>query len=78
MNLSKKNWVLVEVSFNSSGVLNGPRGTQIGDSEAYVVDKFRDMLQVASKSGNRGLYNTGSAIGKIWMQVRVRSLRKWT
>ena len=68
MNLSKKNWVLVEVSFNSSGVLNGPRGTQIGDSEAYVVDKFRDMLQVASKSGNRGLYNTGSAIGKIWMQ----------
>ena len=68
MNLSKKNWVLVEVSFHSPGVLTGPRGTQIGDSEGYVTDKFRDMQQVASKSGNRGLYNTGSAIGKIWVQ----------
>ena len=68
VNLSKKTWVVVEISFRSSGTLTGPRGTQIGDSEAYVVDKFRDMLQVASRSGNRGLYSTGTATGKIWVQ----------
>ena len=69
MNLSKKTWVLAEVSFHSSGVLAGPRGTSIGDSEAYVVDKFKDMLQVESASGNRGLYSldNGSS-GKIWVQ----------
>ena len=26
------------------------------------------MLQVESKSGNRGLYSTGSSTGKIWVQ----------
>jgi len=69
MTLSKKNWVLTEVSFSTSGKLNGPRGTQIGDTEEYVVDKFRDMQQVESKSGNRGLYalDNGSS-GKIWLQ----------
>jgi tetratricopeptide (TPR) repeat protein len=68
MNLSKKNWVLVEVSLNASGVMEGPRGTQIGDTEAFVIGKFRDMLQVESNSGNRGLYSTGSETGKIWLQ----------
>ena len=68
MTLSKKNWVLVEVSFHSSGVLSGPRGTQIGDSEAAVVGKFRDMQQVESKSGNRGLYAVTNGTGKIWLQ----------
>ena len=69
MNLSKKSWVLTEVSINSAGALTGPRGTQIGDTESFVVDKFRDMLQVQSKSGNRGLYalDNGST-GKIWVQ----------
>ena len=69
MTLSKKNWVLTEVSFKSAGKLSGPRGTQIGDTEEYVVDKFRDMMQVESKSGNRGLYamDNGST-GKIWLQ----------
>ena len=68
VNLSKKNWVLAEVSFHSGSVLNGPRGTQIGDTEAYVTDKFRDMQQVESKSGNRGLYATDNGTGKIWVQ----------
>ena len=68
MNLSKKNWVLVEVSFHSGNVLSGPRGTQIGDTEAFVTDKFRDMQQVESKSGNRGLYATDNGNGKIWVQ----------
>ena len=68
MNLSKKNWVLVEVAFRSDGVMSAPRGTQIGDTEAFVVDKFRDMQQVESKSGNRGLYSTTNGLGKIWAQ----------
>ena len=69
MTLSKKNWVLTEVSFKSTGKLSGPRGTQIGDTEEYVVDKFRDMMQVESKSGNRGLYATDNgSTGKIWLQ----------
>ncbi len=68
MTLSKKTWVLVEVHYHSAGVFSGLRGTQIGDTEAYVVDKFRDMQQVESKSGNRGLYSTGNGTGKIWVQ----------
>ena len=68
MNLSKKSWVLVEVSISSSGVLTGPRNTSIGDTEEYVVDKFKDMLQVESKSGNRGLYAVNGSTGKIWVQ----------
>ena len=67
MNLSGKNWVLVELSF-SSGVMTGPRETKIGDSEDYVVGQFRDMGQVESKSGNRGLYSTEKGSGKIWVQ----------
>ena len=70
MNLSKKNWVLTEISFHAAaGKLAGPRETQIGDTEAFVVDKYRDMQQVASKSGNRGLYATDNgSSGKIWLQ----------
>ena len=69
MNLSKKNWVLTEISIDQAGTFTGPRGTQIGDTESFVVDKFRDMQQVESKSGNRGLYalDNGST-GKIWVQ----------
>lgn len=68
MNLNKRTWVLVEVSYHNKGAFQAPRGTQIGDTEAYVVDKFRDMLQVESRSGNRGLYSTGGSTGKIWVQ----------
>lgn len=68
MTLNKKTWVLVEVNYHSGGVFSGLRGTQIGDTEAYVVDKFRDMQQVESKSGNRGLYSVTNGTGKIWVQ----------
>lgn len=68
MNLSKKTWVLVEVSFHTTGTLAGPRKTQVGDQEKYVVDQYKDMLQVESKSGNRGLYSTDKGTGKIWVQ----------
>ena len=69
VNLSKKSWVLVEVSFNASGPMKGPRETKAGDTEEYVVGQFRDMQQVESKSGNRGLYTTDNgSSGKIWLQ----------
>ena len=69
MNLSKKSWVLAEVSFHTAGTLTGPRETQIGDTESFVVDKFRDMQQIESPSGNRGLYATDNgSSGKIWVQ----------
>ena len=69
VNLSKKNWVLVEVSFNASAPMKGPRETKAGDTEEYVVGQFRDMQQVESKSGNRGLYATDNgSSGKIWLQ----------
>ena len=69
MNLVKRSWVLVEVYFQEAGALTGPRGTQIGDTADFVVDKFRDMQQVKSKSGNRGLYATDKGeTGKIWAQ----------
>ena len=68
MNLSKKSWLLVEISIHSDGYFSGPRKTGIGDTESYVVGLFRDMQQVKSKSGNRGLYYTESGSGKIWVQ----------
>ena len=58
----------VEVCFRTTDALNGPRGTQVGDTGQYVVDKFKDMQQVESKSGNRGLYSTNDGTGKIWVQ----------
>ena len=69
VNLSKKNWVLTEVCINASGTVKGPRETQVGDTLDYVIGQFRDMQQVESPSGNRGLYATdGGSTGKIWLQ----------
>ncbi|MBR2664148.1 MAG: hypothetical protein IKE25_10570 [Clostridia bacterium] len=33
-----------------------------------MVSKFRDMGQVESPSGNRGLYSSKDGTGKIWVQ----------
>ena len=67
--LVKKNWVITEISIRTDGNIAGPRGTRVGNTEAQVVDQFRDMGQVASRSGNRGLYATDSgSTGKIWVQ----------
>lgn len=59
-------WVVCEVHMTQT-LCEGPRKTQIGDSMDSIVAKFRDMNQVASPSGNRGLYeieDTGK--GKIY------------
>ena len=57
MNLNKKTWVLVELRFNDKSTFKAPRDTGVGDPKDYVIGKFRDMGQVASASGNRGLYH---------------------
>ena len=76
-NLARRNWVVVEVYCEKSGVFTAPRGTAIGDTEKYVVDKFRDMLQVESSSGNRGLYANDNGSGKIWAQENGRKIIRY-
>lgn len=63
----KTGWVLAELYF-TGGSFKAPRGTGIGNTEDYVVGKFRDMGQVTSPSGNRGLYETDDGKGKIYVQ----------
>lgn len=64
--LERAGWVLTELYFTSDQ-FSGPRGTGIGDSEDDVVGQFRDMGQVESPSGNRGLYDNDSGKGKIYV-----------
>ena len=66
--LNRTIWTVVEVDIRKNGGPNAPRGTAIGDAEDYVVGKYRDLGQVASASGNRGLYATDNTSGKIWKQ----------
>lgn len=70
MNRTKKGgWVLVEIYFTNDSVFHGPRNTKVGDEADYVVSQFRDLGQVESASGNRGLYsNDKGQNGKIWKQ----------
>lgn len=63
---TKKGWVLSELYFTTSQFV-GPRSTGIGNTEDEVVGKFRDMGQVASPSGNRGLYDNNYGTGKIYL-----------
>ena len=63
----KNELVLVELYFTSSR-FTGPRSTGIGDTESAIVGAFRDMGQVESPSGNRGLYADNENIGKIFVQ----------
>ena len=68
MNMSKRNWVLVELYFNNS-TFSAPRGTGVGDPMDFVVGKYKDLGQLKSASGNRGLYSLDSGSdGKIWKQ----------
>lgn len=55
---------LVELYLTDS-TLKGPRGTETGMTETAVIGKFRDMGQVASPSGNRGLYTINNSSGNI-------------
>jgi len=84
--LTKKNWVIVELNFRNADPFKAPRGTNVGDPLDYVVGKFKDLGQVESASGNRGLYSLESGNdGKIWLQedktkiirYRVRSEGHW-
>ncbi len=68
MTLNKRTWVLAAISFHDASPLTGPRETRAGDTMQSVVEKFKDMQQVESKSGNRGLYSNGDGTGKIWVQ----------
>ena len=61
-------WVVAKIHTTGNPPISAPRGTKIGDSENYVVSKFRDMGQVESPSGNRGLYSSKDGTGKIWVQ----------
>ena len=69
MTRNRNAWVLAELYLTDSTLFSLPRGTAIGDTEDYVVGKFRDMGQVESASGNRGLYATDDGDGKIWVQA---------
>jgi len=68
MSRTRTGWVVAEVYLKENGPIAAPRGTKIGDSEGFVVGKFRDMGQIESPSGNRGLYAGKDGTGKIWVQ----------
>ena len=69
MTLAKRSWVLVELYFNDTSSFKAPRNTGVGDPADYVVGQFKDLGQLESKSGNRGLYALDSGSdGKIWLQ----------
>jgi hypothetical protein len=68
MTKEKKAWVLVELFFKDRSVFSAPRGTGVGDSLDFVLQKHRDLGQVESASGNRGLYSNDHGDGKIYLQ----------
>ncbi|MBR2664357.1 MAG: chitobiase/beta-hexosaminidase C-terminal domain-containing protein [Clostridia bacterium] len=69
MNMAKRNWVLVELYFKDGSTFKAPRGTSVGDPMDFVVGKYKDLGQLKSASGNRGLYALDSGSdGKIWKQ----------
>ena len=69
MNLARRNWVLVELYFKDGTVFKAPRGTGVNDPADYVIGKFKDLGQLESASGNRGLYALDNGNdGKIWLQ----------
>ena len=65
-NRTNRGLLLVELYFTSQ--FAGPRNTSVGMTENEVIGKFRDMGQVASASGNRGLYQNDSGKGKLYRQ----------
>ncbi len=54
--------------YHTTNEIEAPRSTKIGMTEQEITSKFRDMGQVESPSGNRGLYSNGDGIGKIYKQ----------
>ena len=75
MNLSGRNWLLVELYFTDD-TFKAPRGTGIGDPMNFVVSKFRDMGQLESEKGNRGLYQLdNTSDGKIYYDKEKKTWR---
>lgn len=78
MNLARKNWVLVELYFTDDATFKAPRGTGVGDTAETVTGKFKDLGQLPSASGNRGLYALDSGSdGKIWAQEDESSIIRY-
>ena len=75
--LNRTIWTMAEIRIVKGAALKGPRGTGIGDTEDYVISKYRDLGQVASASGNRGLYATDTTSGKIWVQENGGSIIRY-
>ena len=68
MSRTSAGWLLAEIYTTEKTPFSGPRGTGVGDTESFVVSKFRDMGQVESASGNRGLYSSSDGTGKIYAE----------
>ena len=62
--LVNNQWGLVRVEMNADVTL-GPRGVGIGNTEDEVAAAYKDMGQVQSPNGNRGLYYADPHIGRI-------------
>ena len=58
---------LMEI-YSTTGDIKGPRRTTPGMTMSEVLGTFRDMGQVESPSGNRGLYSNKDGTGKIFLQ----------
>ncbi len=57
-------WSLVWVEMNSE-ITSSPRGVGFGSSESDITAVFKDMGQLASPNGNRGLYYADPDIGQV-------------
>ena len=69
MNLAKRNWLLVELYFKDGTTFKAPRGTGVGDPIDFVIGKYKDLGQLESPSGNRGLYKLENlSDGRVLLQ----------
>ena len=73
----QKETVVVELYFTDK-TFTAPRNTGIGQSENDIVGKFRDMNQLTSPSGNRGLYSNNNGTAKIWVVEDGKEIRYMT
>ena len=59
-------WMVCQVHMTQN-ITTGPRNTKIGDSLDSVIGLFKDLNQLPSPSGNRGLYEVmDSGKGKLY------------
>ncbi len=62
--LTGNKWALVRVEMDRE-LSPGPRGVGFGSSESDIVSMYKDMGQVQSPNGNRGLYYADPDIGQV-------------